>query len=711
VKVIIRLAFIILLASINSGYADNRIINIGIYDNPPKVFMSEDGRPSGIFIDIIEHIASLEGWTLRYTPGTWAEGLQRLKSGEIDLMPDVAGTADREALYSFHRVPVLSSWSQIYARSGHGIQSILDLDRKKIAVLEGSVQQKTFGRFTESLDMKITLIPVADYKTMFEITASGRVDAGLTNRFYGLMNAKKQGLVDTAVIFEPAALFFAAPLNSQDKVLEAIDRHLAAMKSDTGSEYYVSLKRWTSEEVEYQLPDWLKAVGSAAVIILLLSLAGSFILKQQVNFRTRDLQLTNKELELRIAEQKETERALHDSELKYRELVELANSIILRWTHEGLITFLNEFGQKFFGYSPDEIIGKHVVGTIVPEIESSGMDMRRLLQMISADPPAFEQNINENVKRNGQRVWIAWTNKLVTDELGAVTGILSVGTDITALKKAEAEVRELNTGLERRVIERTAELAVARDEAQAADRIKSAFLATMSHELRTPLNSIIGFTGIILQHLAGPLNPEQTKQMGMVRNSARHLLALINDVLDISKIEAGQLQVYSEQFDPREVLESAVSVMKPLADKKGLSLNLNIGADVAGATGDRRRVEQVMLNLISNSIKYSERGGVTIDVFIVSGYVFPDGTSAGAIFFRVSDTGIGISPDDLKNLFQPFRQIDTGLTRKNEGTGLGLAICRRLSELMRGEITAVSEPGRGSVFTFILPLTGVKNNE
>lgn len=410
-----------------------------------------------------------------------------------------------------------------------------------------------------------------------------------------------------------------------------------------------------------------------------------------------------------ITERNEAERAMHESERKYRELVESANSIILRWTSEGRITFLNEYGQRFFGYSEGEIIGRHVIGTIVPVTDSEGRDMRRLMEQITGDPEAFELNINVNMRRSGELVWIAWNNRVVYDANGRVAEILSVGADITELKKAQDAIRELNENLERRVDERTAELAVAKEQAEAADRIKSAFLATMSHELRTPLNSIIGFTGLILQELAGPLNAEQKKQLGMVRQSAQHLLALINDVLDISKIEAGQLEVYAQPFDVGAAVENAVQAMKPLAEKKGLSLVLELGLDMGQAVGDRRRVEQVLLNLISNAIKFTERGEVRITASMDPSYNKYEADSNTpspypALRLRVADTGIGMRPEDMDRLFQPFRQIDTGLSRKNEGTGLGLAICRRLAELMGGEILAESEWGRGSVFTFIIPL-------
>ncbi|MBF0501196.1 MAG: PAS domain S-box protein, partial [Candidatus Riflebacteria bacterium] len=220
-----------------------------------------------------------------------------------------------------------------------------------------------------------------------------------------------------------------------------------------------------------------------------------------------------------ITERKMTEQRLAESERKYRELVEKANSIILRWKSDGQITFLNEFGQRFFGYSAEEILGHHVIGTIVQPTEGGGRDLRQLIGQICKDPKAFEQNVNENIRRNGERVWINWTNQVILDAQGQVAEIMSIGTDITDRKRANEEIRRLHDDLqrhaaelERRVEERTAELAVALDQAEESDRLKSAFLATMSHELRTPLNSIIGFTGILLMGLVGPLKPEQEKQ-------------------------------------------------------------------------------------------------------------------------------------------------------------------------------------------------------
>jgi len=311
---------------------------------------------------------------------------------------------------------------------------------------------------------------------------------------------------------------------------------------------------------------------------------------------------------------------------------------------------------------------------------------------------ADELNIAEDLKRawldelqqvfNGETVRQEYDVETTTGDMrtylsnvapvqveGGIIAAIGMSLDITERKRAAMELQH------------------AKERAEESDRLKSAFLATMSHELRTPLNSIIGFTGILLQKLAGPVNEEQVKQLGMVQTSARHLLALINDVLDISKIEAGQLEVSLALFDLPALIREVADATQPLAKEKCLDLRVNMSAAIGKIHSDRRRVGQIVTNLLSNAIKFTEDGHVRLGC-----------CSDGAdIVITVEDTGIGISKDDVSKLFAPFQQIDSGLTRKYDGTGLGLSICRRLSEKLGGTIDVESELGCGSTFTVRLP--------
>jgi len=248
------------------------------------------------------------------------------------------------------------------------------------------------------------------------------------------------------------------------------------------------------------------------------------------------------------------------------------------------------------------------------------------------------------------------------------------------------------------------QLQVTSARAQQADRIKTAFLATMSHELRTPLNSIIGFTGILFQELAGPLNAEQKKQLSMVRESSRHLLALVNDVLDISKVEAGQLKVLHAPFQLKESLSRSVELIAPMAEKKGLTLLTRIAADLGEIVSDKRRVEQVLINLLSNAVKFTESGQITLSAEQIDDFShIEDGKPRPVMRLQISDTGVGISPELMPNLFQPFHQFEENVDKPRTGSGLGLAISQRLLALMGGQISVESKLGEGSIFTVILP--------
>ncbi|MBI2999988.1 MAG: sensor histidine kinase [Deltaproteobacteria bacterium] len=275
---------------------------------------------------------------------------------------------------------------------------------------------------------------------------------------------------------------------------------------------------------------------------------------------------------------------------------------------------------------------------------------------------------------------------------------LKTGDELEALgeefNKMTASLQDAQAGLERKVAERTRELIVANQKLDEASRHKSQFLASVSHELRTPLNAIIGFTRLVLRKTAGQIPDLQSENLQKVLISAEHLLQLINGLLDLSKIEAGRMEVLPESFRLDEIIEKAASTVEPMLKDGSVRLVSEIALDLPPINTDREKFEQILLNLLSNAAKFTERGEIKISAWQENGF----------LKVAVSDTGIGMEREALQYIFEEFRRVDMAGTRKYSGTGLGLAIVKRLVTLLGGELSVESEMGKGSTFTVKLPI-------
>jgi PAS domain S-box-containing protein len=370
--------------------------------------------------------------------------------------------------------------------------------------------------------------------------------------------------------------------------------------------------------------------------------------------------------------------ALKASEAKYRELVSHANVIILRMDIEGKVTYFNEFAERFFGYSAGEILGRNVLGTIVPPRDGdSGRDLRAMILAIAAEPEKFAENENENMTRDGRRVYVRWANRAVLDALNRPTGVLCIGHDITEKRLADRELDQHRHHLE--------------ELAESASRAKSVFLANMSHELRTPMNAIIGMTNLALRCTS---DPKQIDYLGKSLAGAQHLLAVINNILDISRIEADRMTLEERDFSLAQVVDDALGMHWEQAQAKGLRLSCELARDLPGQyCGDALRLRQILINFVNNAIKFSDDGEIR-----VSGRLMGQDSHGVLLRLEVADQGIGISPEQQGRLFRAFTQGDDSMTRKYGGTGLGLIISRRIARLMGGDVGVVSSAGSGSTF-------------
>ncbi len=400
---------------------------------------------------------------------------------------------------------------------------------------------------------------------------------------------------------------------------------------------------------------------------------------------------------------REAEEALRVSEQKFRTIVEAAPVGILRSSPDGRLLSANPKMAQIFGYhSPEQMVAALAdIGNQVFVNPTERLEIVRtaIERTSSAGSPSFGQHEVCYRHRAGHEFIANLYMRAERRQSGEIAYLEGFVEDITERKRAEKALQDAYSELEHRVVSRTAELSAANERLKELDRLKSQFLASMSHELRTPLNSIIGFSGLLRQGLAGPVNAEQQKQLDIIRSSSRHLLALINDLLDVSRIEAGRADLHYETFDFGAVVTEAVHSLMPLAAQKGLRIDVEMKDPPLDMVGDRKRCLQVLINLVNNAVKFTEKGRILVVA----------AAKNDRLQVTVRDTGIGIRAEHIGMLFEAFRQVDGSARRNYEGTGLGLYLCRKLLELMDGAISVESEHGRGSTFSYWIPLQPASN--
>ncbi len=400
-------------------------------------------------------------------------------------------------------------------------------------------------------------------------------------------------------------------------------------------------------------------------------------------------------------ERRRAEESLRFSEARFRSMFEQAAGGMAVVSPEGRFLQVNAAFCALLGYDADALLAMTIFEVTHPDDAAM---TRSVFSEVESGQRRLADMEKRFVRKDGRIVWAhlsgAWQ---FAPDSGPIHGVVLMQ-DITERKEVEEKIRSLNEDLERRVLERTAELAALNEELESrnrevenASRLKSEFVARMSHELRTPMNAIIGFSDLLAEETEGELNEVQKSFVQHIQRGASHLLELINDVLDLSKIEAGRIELRLQDFRPADALAEVLAIIKPLAEARKLHVESALPPELA-VCADRTRFKQVLYNLLSNAVKFTPEGGrVWVDA----------GVENGSVWIAVNDTGIGVPLSEQRAIFAEFYQVGSTTKGVKEGTGLGLAITRKLVELHGGRIRVESEPGKGSRFTFTLPAAGV----
>jgi PAS domain S-box-containing protein len=385
------------------------------------------------------------------------------------------------------------------------------------------------------------------------------------------------------------------------------------------------------------------------------------------------------------------EDALRASEQRYRLLFERNLAGVYRATLDGKLLDCNDSFARILGYaSRDEAMARYAAESAFDIVDRAAMVAQLRDQGALTN---FELPLR---RRDGAIGWVLENVSLVKGSSDGLAFLQGTLVDITERKRAEAALEEERALLARRVEERTADLSAANAELAKAARLKDEFLASMSHELRTPLNAILGLSEALQEQVYGPLNEEQLQSLHTIEESGRHLLSLINDILDLSKIEAGKAELNITPVAVEAVCRASLQFVKQTAHKKRITVSAAIDEQLSTIQADERRLKQILVNLLSNAVKFTpEDGSIGLEV--------TGDAERDVARFTVWDTGIGIAPQDMPRLFQPFVQLDSSLARQHAGTGLGLVLTYRMVEQHGGSISVDSEPGRGSRFAVHLP--------
>ena len=628
------------------------LLFLGNKNIAPVIYL--DGTtPVGLAVDLVRALAAHMSRPVEIRAMDWKQAQSLVASGQADALIQINATPERTKIYDFSD-PFLESHFAIFVRTDQtGISGVSSLHGLRVGVESGGLPQQLLGT-----DAQIPLTVIPGFPEGFRMLNSGTLDAVVVDYRVGSYVLATNGFQNIKAAGEAIGSSYSsiAVRKGNTALLEEINSALRTIKAD--GIYQKILEDWAPTEGMFETQEQISeriyySVIIVLAVLLLIAVAWAMTIRRQMKRK------------------RAAEEALKASQRKLALHVEQTLLGVIEWDTDFRVREWNPAAEAIFGYSREEAIGRHATELILPGAIRSEVDsvFRRLMRREGG-----EFNTNENVTKDGRTIVCEWVNTPLVDENGTVIGVMALARDITERRQAE-------------------ELRIAKEAAEAASIAKTAFLANMSHEIRTPMNAILGFSQL-MRHDKG-LSERQQGQLDIINVSGEHLLALINDVLEMSKVEAGRISVNPTAFSLHSLLDEMGSLFALRAEAKGLQLRVAFSDEAPRfVVADENKLRQILVNLLGNAVKFTDAGSVELRVTTRR-----DQGGGLRLLVEVADTGQGIAPEDTDRLFRYFEQAAPG-NGSQTGAGLGLAISREFVRLLGGDIVVDSQPGVGSVFGF-----------
>jgi len=658
IRLLVMAAAMLCLSGLFPLAGEPMTVRVGIFPFHPMIFTDGNGQPQGLYVDILRKIARSEGWTLEFIPGSWAEQMDHLQSGTIDLLPCVAWTTAREGVMDFSHESVFELWGQVYVRPESGIRNIADLDGLSVAVMSRDISGDNFRQTAGQLGLNLLIQEYPDHFQVLQSVSEGKASGGVVPQYFGLIHGKEYRLTASLIQFSPFSIYFSVRDGGNILILDTIDRYMSDWKQDGNSQYYRSLNFWTRGESEVFFPPWWFFVILSLVSLALLgTLLWTRMLHSQVRKRTGELEAQGR---------------------LYRGLVESAVNIIMIMDPRGVFRFVNQYCLDFFGFSREELLGHSVMETIVPSSGEGIEEIRETIEGIYSRPQGHVFNENLNICKDGRQVIVQWSNRSILDGAGNLVETLCIGTDITERKRLEGEL------LQARKMEALGTLA-----------------GGIAHDFNNILAAIMGFTELALsrQDLPG----EVEEYLNEVLISSERARDLVSRILTFSRKAVSRKKVMSLEETVGETVKLLRSTIpSPFIFETRLESSRRVYADPTG-------VYQIVMNLCTNACHAMENRGGVVEVSLQDLDLSPEDPRLAEmdippgpwVCLSVRDFGTGIEPAAMARIFEPYYTTKP----KGKGSGLGLSVVHGIVKEHGGGIRFSSRPARGTLAEVFFPVT------